>query len=448
MATPIVAVVGRPNVGKSTLFNKIVGKRISIVDDTAGVTRDGVFCFSEWNAKEFVLVDTAGFETKTKNDDFLNLINTKTKEYIENSNAIVFVVDCKTGLTGLDIEIAKILKKTKKPIFLCVNKCDSIGLIPEQFYEFYSIFQKNVFAVSAIHGHGLGDLLDSLVEKFENLKVLENENLNEIKVAVVGKPNAGKSSLVNSLTKTNRLLVSDVEGTTRDSIDISIKHNEKEFTFIDTAGIRKKSKIKENVEHYSVLKSFMAINRADVVLILLDATEKSSEQDLKIAGYVKEKGKCSIIVVNKWDLKSKSEDYFNEYEKDLNFKFNFMAYSPHIFISAKTGHRLEKLYELIETVNSMYNKRLTTGMLNELLTYSISRVQPPSKKGKKLKIFYITQILIKPPTFVIFVNDIFLMHFSYKRYIENQIRKEFNFLGTPLRFIIKENKNKKTYEVN
>ena len=447
MALPIVVIVGRPNVGKSTLFNRLAGRKLSIIDDAPGVTRDGVFSTSSWNGKDFVLIDTGGFETKIKNNEILKQVNIKTKEYVEKADAVIFVVDCKSGVLALDFELANLLKKTGKKIFLAVNKCDVVGNTPEDFFEFYSLFQENVFAISATHGHNVGDLLDAVVENFNDY---DNEEKDEdvIKIAIVGKPNVGKSSLINKLIGREKMVVSNVAGTTRDAIDTKIIHKNKEYIFIDTAGIRKKSKIKENVEHYSVLKSFMAINRADVVLILLDATEKSSEQDLKIAGYVKEKGKSSIIVVNKWDLKSKSEDYFYEYEKDLNFKFNFMSYSPHIFISAKTGYRLEKMYELIETVNSMYNKRLTTGMLNELLTYSISRVQPPSKKGKKLKIFYITQILIKPPTFVIFVNDSFLMHFSYKRYIENQIRKEFNFLGTPLKFIVKENKNKKTYEVN
>ena len=439
MALPIIAIVGRPNVGKSTLFNRLAGGKISITDNTPGVTRDGVFSTSSWNGKDFILIDTGGFETKINNNEILKQVNIKTKEYVEKADAIIFVVDCKSGVLALDFELANLLKKTGKKIFLAVNKCDAVGKTPEDFFEFYSLFQENVFAISAIHGHKVGDLLDAVVENFNDYDD-EEKSEEAIKIAIVGKPNVGKSSLINKLIGKEKMVVSNVAGTTRDAIDTRIIHKNKEYLFIDTAGIRKKSKIKENIEHYSVLKSFMAINRADVVLIILDATEECCEQDLKIAGYVKEKGKCSIIVINKWDLVNKNNDGFLNYEKNLKFKFNFMAYSPNIFISAKTGHRLKKLYELIENVNSMYNKRLTTGMLNELLTYSISKVQPPSKKGKKLKIFYITQILIKPPTFIIFVNSKTLMHFSYKRYIENQIRKEFNFLGTPLRFIIKENK--------
>lgn len=446
MALPIVVIVGRPNVGKSTLFNRLTGKKLSITDDVPGVTRDGVFSTSNWNGKDFILIDTGGFEINIKNNEILKQINIKTKEYVEKANSIIFVVDCKSGILALDIELANFLKKTGKKIFLAVNKCDSVGNTPNEFFEFYSLFQENIFAISSIHGHNIGDLLDAIVENFKNEENFkdeyeEEENEDLIKIAIVGKPNVGKSSLINKLIGKEKMVVSNVAGTTRDAIDTKIIHKNKEYLFIDTAGIRKKAKIKENIEHYSVLKSFMAINRADIVLILLDATEKSSEQDLKIAGYVKKKDKCSIIVINKWDLINNSENYFSEYEKDLNFKFKFIAYSPHIFISAKTGQRIEKLYELIEIVNSMNKKRLTTGMLNELLTYSISKVQPPSKKGKKLKIFYITQTLIKPPTFVIFVNDCSLMHFSYKRYIENQIRKEFNFLGTPLKFILRENKN-------
>lgn len=443
MALPIVVIVGRPNVGKSTLFNRLSGKKISITDDVPGVTRDGVFSKSSWNGKEFILIDTGGFETNIKNNQILKQINIKTKEYVEKADSIIFVVDCKSGILALDFELANFLKKTGKKIFLAVNKCDSVGKTPEEFFEFYSLFQENIYAISSIHGHNVGDLLDAVVENFKTVENFEDEEKNEnlIKIAIVGKPNVGKSSLINKLIGKEKMVVSNVAGTTRDAIDTKIIHKNKEYLFIDTAGIRKKAKIKENIEHYSVLRSFMAINRADIVLLLLDATEKSSEQDLKIAGYVKEKGKCSIIVVNKWDLINKSGDYFSEYEKDLNFKFKFISYAPHIFISAKTGEKIEKLYELIEIVNAMNKKRLTTGMLNELLTYSISKVQPPSRKGKKLKIFYITQISIKPPTFIIFVNDGSLMHFSYKRYIENQIRQEFNFLGTPLKFIIRENKN-------
>ncbi len=436
----VVTIIGRTNVGKSTLFNKIIGEKKSIVDDFPGVTRDGVFSVGEWNGKSFNIIDTAGFEPKIKNNNFLKEISVKTKEYLDESDVIVFVVDLKSGVVALDLEISNLLKKTGKTVLLCVNKCDSIGEFPEGFYEFYSLFQDNIFPVSAIHGHGLGDLLDCIIKKLPESTLVE-KNLNSIKIAIVGKPNVGKSSILNALIGKNKLLVSDIAGTTRDSIDVHLKHKNKDFVFVDTAGIRKKSKIKQNVEHYSVLRSFLAVEKADVVIIVLDAALGALEQDLKIAGYVKKKGKSSIIAVNKSDLIEKDEIFIKNYIKNLDKEFNFMAYAPKIFISAKTGKRLKDLYDLVENVYSQANLRLTTGMLNELLSYAISKVQPPSKKGKRLKIFYMTQVSCKPPTFVIFVNKKELLNFSYKRYIENQIRKEYKFFGTPLKFIIKENKS-------
>ena len=442
MIEPIVTIIGRPNVGKSTLFNKIIGKRKSIVDNSPGVTRDSVISHGEWNGKSFIVVDTAGFENITKTSGYImKELNTKIKYYVEQSNVIIFVVEIKSGIVSLDIEISNFLKKSGKTVLLCVNKCDSIGSLPDEFYEFYSLFQNNIFPVSAIHGNGFGDLLDCVAENLPSFEKIEKENSDNIKVAIVGKPNVGKSSMLNKMLGEEKILVSDIAGTTRDSIDVLIKNNGKNFIFIDTAGIRKKSKIKESVEHYSVLRSFSSIERADVVIVVLDATLGAVEQDLKIAGYVKEKGKSSIIAINKSDLLEKNKGFIENYVKRLDEKFNFMRYSPKIFISAKTGEKLKKLYGLIEEVNSQANLRLTTGMLNELLSYAISKVQPPSKKGKRLKIFYITQVSCKPPTFIIFVNKKELFNFSYKRYVENQIRKEFKFIGTPIKILIKESKD-------
>ena len=441
MSTPIVAIVGRTNVGKSTLFNKIIGKKLSIVDDSEGVTRDGVFAYSNWNQKDFILIDTAGFESKTKTNKILELVNTKTKEYIEMSCAIIFVVSVKDGVLAKDLELASILKKTKKPIFLSVNRCDSIGDPPIEYYEFFSLFQENIFAISAIHGHKIGDLLDAVVKTFKNKKSEKINENNAIKIAIVGTPNVGKSSLINALCGEEKLIVSDIAGTTRDSIDVKILKNDKEFIFVDTAGIRKKSKIKENVEKYSVLRSFIAIENSDITIILLDAKKGVVEQDLKIAGIIKEKGKGIIVAINKWDLIKKDNETINRYVKELTQNFSFMPYFEYIFISAKTRQRIENLYGLIEEIDLENKKRLTTGMLNNLISYSISKAQPPSKKGKKLKIYYMTQVSIKPPTFVIFVNNKNLLHFSYKRYIENQLRAEFKFKGIPIKFIIRE-KNK------
>ena len=442
MLEPIVTIIGRPNVGKSTLFNKIIGKRKSIVDNSPGVTRDSVFSHGEWNGKSFIIIDTAGFENITKTSGhIMKELNTKIRYYVEKSNVIIFVVELKSGIVSLDIEISNFLKRSGKTVLLCVNKCDSIGSLPDEFYEFYSLFQSNIFPVSAIHGNGFGDLLDCVVENLPSFEKIEKENLDDIKIAIVGKPNVGKSSILNKMLGEEKILVSDVAGTTRDSIDVLIKNNGKNFIFIDTAGIRKKSKIRENVEHYSVLRSFSSIERADVVIVVLDATLGAVEQDLKIAGYVKEKGKSSIIAINKYDLIEKNKNFIENYVKILDEKFNFMRYSPKIFVSAKTGEKLKNLYGLIEEVNSQANLRLTTGMLNELLSYSISKFQPPSKKGKRLKIFYITQVSCKPPTFIIFVNKKELLNFSYKRYVENQIRKEFKFTGTPIKILIKESKN-------
>ena len=443
MLVPIVSVVGRPNVGKSTLFNKIIGKRVSIVDDFPGVTRDGVCSFAEWNGKKFILVDTAGFNLDCKSSDILKKVQEKTQDYIQKSDAIIFVVDVKSKVTDWDFEIAKILKKSNKKVFLSVNKCDSLEELPSSFYEFYSLFKEDIFAISAVHGHGVADLLDCVVKNFKDNSYsrydLDDED--SIKIAVLGKPNVGKSSLINKLLGEERLIVSEISGTTRDAIDVTIKYNDKEFTFIDTAGIRKKSKISENVEHYSILRSFMSVDRADIVILVIDALSAFTEQELKIAGYIKKKYKSSIIAINKWDLiKDKNDNKINSFIQNLKQHFKFISYSPHVFISAKTGHNLKNLYELIDMVDRESKKRFTTGILNEMLSYFLSKMPTPTKKGKKLKIYYITQISCKPPTFTIFVNDKKILHFSYIRYLENQIRKEFCFKGSPLKFIIKENK--------
>ena len=441
MKTPIVAIVGRPNVGKSTLFNKLSGKRLSIVDDMPGVTRDALFAKCDWNNKEFIIIDTGGFETKTKHDEILKAVNTKTKEYIDKADVILFVVNLKDGILAVDIELSNFLKRTKKPIILCINKCDSIGEPPLNYYDFFQLSQTKMFAISAIHGHGVGDLLDEIVKNFKDFeKESEKEDESRIKVAILGKPNVGKSSLINAILKKEQLIVSNVAGTTRDSIDILIKFNNKEYIFIDTAGLRKKNKITEKIEKYSAIRSFFAIERADVCILLLDATNGAVEQDLKIAGYINKKGKSLIVAINKWDLIEKDENTAKNYEKILKKHFNFMKHIPYIFISVKTKQRLNNIFPLIEDVNLQANKRLTTGMLNEILSYSVEKMQPPSMKGKKLKIYYITQVSCKPPTFAIFVNNKNLFHFSYKRYLENQIRKEYKFLGNPLKFIIKENK--------
>ena len=438
MSIPIVAIIGRANVGKSTLFNKIIGKNISIVDDFKGVTRDGVFSTTDWNGKNFMLVDTGGFESDVDVDQILNKVITKTKEYINMANVIIFVTNLKDGVLSVDVELADFLKKTKKPIFLCVNHCDFIGEPPVEYYEFFNLFHKEIFAISAIHGHGIGDLLDSVVKEIKSNDDVLEENENRIKI--VGKPNVGKSSLVNALLGKERLIVSDIAGTTRDSIDVSIKKNDIEYVFVDTAGVRKKAKVKENVEKYSVLRSLMAIEDSDIVVLVLDSEIKAVEQDLKIAGFIKEKGKGIIIAINKWDLIRKNNNTTKYYVEELKLKFNFVPYFEYIFISAKTGQRLTNLYDLINKVDFESKKRLTTGMLNELLSYSISKTQTPSIRGKKLKIYYMTQVSSKPPTFVIFVNKKELFHFSYKRYLENQIRKEYGFKGVPMRFIIRENK--------
>lgn len=438
MSKPLAAIIGRPNVGKSTLFNKLIGRRLSIVDDSPGVTRDRIYSECEWRNKQFLLVDTAGIENNYPNDIMVQM-QCQTQIAIDNADIIIFLVDLKSGITSADIEIANLLTKTKTPTILCVNKCDNIGNLPLDFYEFYNLGLGNPFPISSIHGHGTGDLLDEVFKhlSFDNV---DNNNNDFIKVAIIGKPNVGKSSLVNVMCGKERSIVSNIAGTTRDAIDIAIENKFGKFVIIDTAGIRRKSKIEENVEHYSVLRSWMSIDKSDVCIMLIDATTGFSEQDSKIAGYANKKGKGCIIAINKWDIILKNEKTMKTFENQLNIDFSFMSYAPFIFISAKTGQRINKLFELIKNVNKQHSTRISTGKLNEVLSYATSKVDPPIDKGKRLKIYYITQAGIKPPTFVCFVNSRSLFHFSYQRYIENQIRENFGLTGTPITLIIRERK--------
>lgn len=440
MGKPIVAVVGRPNVGKSTLFNKLIGKRLSIVEDTPGVTRDRIYAECEWRNRTFMLVDTGGIEPKT-DDVILSQMKRQAELAVERADVIILVVDIRSGVTATDADVAAMLQKSGKPIVLCVNKCDNVGAPEADFYEFYNLGLGDPIAVSAAHGHGTGDLLDAVFEHFDDS---EEEDYTEeyIKVAIIGKPNVGKSSLINRLAGEERVIVSNIAGTTRDAVDTVVENQYGKYVFIDTAGIRRKSKVTGNIERYSVLRSYMAVDRADVCLILIDAVEGFTEQDSKVAGYAHEQGKGCIVAVNKWDAVEKDDRTMNEYRKKLENDFSFMSYVPFIFISAKTGQRTEKLFELIKYVNDQNSMRISTGMLNDLLANCTARVQPPSDKGKRLKIYYITQPSTKPPTFVAFVNKSELFHFSYQRYIENQIRETFGLEGTPIRFIVRQRDEK------
>lgn len=436
MALPVVAVVGRPNVGKSTLFNKLIGKRLSIVEDTPGVTRDRIYAKGEWRNRQFMLVDTGGIETSTE-DVILKQMRQQAELAIERADVIILVTDVRCGVTADDSAVASMLQKSGKPVILAVNKCDTIGEPPMELYEFYNLGIGDPYPISAAHGHGTGDMLDALYEYLPE-EDAEDDDENNIKVAIIGKPNVGKSSLVNRIAGEERVIVSNVAGTTRDATDTVVENDEGTFTLIDTAGIRKKAKVTERIEHYSVLRAYMAVDRADVCLILIDAAEGFTEQDSKVAGYAHEQGKASIIVVNKWDLIEKDNKTMREYEDKLKNDFSFMSYAPFLFISAKTGQRVQKLFSLIREVYLQNNIRISTGMLNDVLAYATTRVQPPSDKGKRLKIYYITQASFKPPTFVIFVNRADLFHFSYQRYLENQIRSTFGLSGTPVRFVVRE----------
>lgn len=436
MAKPVVAVVGRPNVGKSTFFNYIAGKRISIVEDTPGVTRDRIYTEVEWRGRKFTLIDTGGIEPFTENI-IMQQMKRQAELAVEMADVIVFMVDAKEGMTASDREIATMLRKSAKPVILVANKVDRVGEPPAEVYEFYNLAMGDVLNISSVHGLGMGDLLDEVYKHFPDTDTEEYDD-EVIKVAVIGKPNSGKSSLINRILGEERVIVSEIPGTTRDAIDTYVENGEDKYVFIDTAGIRRKSKITENIEKYSIIRSWSAVERADVCLIMIDAKDGVTEQDTKIAGYAHEQGKASIIVVNKWDLVEKETGTLEEYRKTVLEGLGFMTYAPVLFISAKTGQRVAKLYELIKFISNQASLRISTGMLNDLMNEATAMVQPPTDKGRRLKLYYATQSSIKPPTFVIFVNNMELFHYSYERYIENQLRKSFGFEGTPIRFIHRE----------
>ena len=440
MPKPIIAIVGRPNVGKSALFNKLIGQRLSIVEDTPGVTRDRIYGESDWNGRKFTLIDTGGIEPRT-DSEILTFMREQAEIAISHADVIVFLTDIKTGLTASDQEVAGMLQRSGKPIVLAVNKMDATGTVNPDFYEFYNLGLGDPVAVSAVHGHGTGDLLDECVKYFPPEGEDEEED-DAIQVAIIGKPNVGKSSLTNKILGQQRTIVSDVAGTTRDAIDSVFENETGKYVFIDTAGMRKKSKVDEAIERYSVLRAQMAIERADVCLILIDAQEGVTEQDTKVAGMAHEAGKASIIVVNKWDLIEKDGKTMDRMREDIRRDLGYMTYAPILFISAMTGQRVERLFELIQYVNNQAATRITTGMLNSVLADAQTRVQPPTDKGRRLKIYYMTQAGIKPPHFICFCNDARLFHFSYQRYLENQIRSVFGLEGTPIRMTIRQKGDK------
>ncbi len=440
MSRPIVAVVGRPNVGKSTLFNKLCGQRLSIVDDTPGVTRDRIYGDCEWLNYNFLLVDTGGIEPHS-DDIILSQMRRQAQLAIDSADVIIFVTDMRTGVVATDEEVAAMLQRSGKPIVLCVNKCDKVGEPPLEFYEFYNLCLGDPVRVSAVHGHGTGDLLDEVIKYFPKEEEKE-DNEDKIKVAVIGKPNVGKSSLINAIAGEERVIVSNIAGTTRDATDTIIENKHGSFVFIDTAGIRRKSKIDEAIEKYSVIRARMAVERATVCVIMIDAKEGFTEQDSKVAGIAHDLGKACIIAVNKWDIIEKDGKTMDSYRKKLMEDFSFMSYAPIIFISAKTGQRLDRLFELIKYVDEQNAMRISTGKLNDVLAEATARVQPPTDKGRRLKIYYMTQASTRPPTFVCFVNRKDLFHYSYQRYIDNRIREVFGLEGTPTKMIIRERESK------
>lgn len=436
MGKAVVAIVGRPNVGKSMLFNKLIGKRMSIVEDTPGVTRDRLYADCEWAGRAFTLVDTGGIEPQT-DSEILRFMRDQAEIAVQNADVIVFMTDLKTGLTAADQDVASMLLRSNKPIVLAVNKSDTVGTPPPEFYEFYNLGLGDPIAVSAVHGHGTGDLLDRCIEYFPEKNEIEEED-EGIKVSLIGKPNVGKSSLTNKILGEERVIVSDMAGTTRDAVDSSFENEYGKYVFIDTAGIRKKSKVNDDIEKFSVLRASLAVERSDVCLIMIDAQEGVTEQDTKVAGLAHDAGKACIIVVNKWDLVEKDDKTLRKEEEKIRKDLAYMQYAPILFISAKTGQRVGKLFEMINSVYAESSKRITTGMLNNVLADAVARVQPPTDRGKRLKVYYITQTGVRPPNFVIFCNDAKLFHFSYQRYLENKLREVFGFEGTPIRVVIRQ----------
>lgn len=442
MAGNVVAIVGRPNVGKSTLFNKLIGSRLSIVDDTPGVTRDRIYGDCEWLNRHFMLIDTGGIEPSS-DDIILKQMRRQAQLAIDSAEVIIFVTDIRSGVVATDSEVAAMLRKSGKPVVLCVNKCDTVGELPADFYEFYNLGLGDPIAVSSVHGHGTGDLLDEVLKYLPAAEESEEDEDECIKVAVIGKPNVGKSSLVNAVLDEDRMIVSDIAGTTRDATDSLVENEFGKFIFIDTAGLRRKSRVYDQIEKYSTIRARMAVERAQVCVIMIDATEGFTEQDSKVAGIAHEMGKGCIIAVNKWDAVEKDGKTMDQQRKKLMKDFAFMSYAPIIFISAKEKIRLDRLFELIKFVDTQNAMRISTGKLNDVLADATARVQPPTDKGRRLKIYYMTQASTRPPTFVCFVNDAELFHYSYRRYLDNQIREVFGLEGTPTRMVVRERESNK-----
>lgn len=440
MPKPIVAIVGRPNVGKSQLFNRLAGKRLSIVEDTPGVTRDRLYADSDWRGRNFSIVDTGGIEP-SNDTEILQFMRMQAESAIDAADVIIFLVDLRTGVTAADQDVAALLRRSKKTIIVAVNKCDTPGNLPPEFYEFYNLGLDNIYGISALHGYGIGELLDAAYDALPPADKIEDEQ-ERIRVALIGKPNVGKSSLLNRLLGEKRVIVSNIAGTTRDSVDANLDNKYGKFTFVDTAGIRRKSKVNEKIEKYSIIRSLLAVERSDVCVIMIDATEGVTEQDTKVAGEAHNAGKGCIIVVNKWDLIEKDDSSMKEFTLRVREGLAYMPYAPILFISAETGQRVEKLFDLIREVYQQNHIRIPTGRLNAILEDATARVQPPTDKGRRLKIYYMTQPSTCPPTFVCFCNDAKLFHFSYQRYLENQIRETYKLTGTPIRMIIRQKGDK------